>query len=44
MNSPKNSFGHIKKLIVENQIEKAMEILNRINDKSLWLQKPVLFV
>ncbi|MDD5457877.1 MAG: hypothetical protein PHF37_00565 [Phycisphaerae bacterium] len=38
MNFTTNSLEHIKKLIVENQIEKAMEILNRSNDKSIWFQ------
>ena len=34
MDFPRNSLEHINKLIVENEIEKAMGMLNRIADKS----------
>ncbi|OHB49830.1 MAG: hypothetical protein A2Y10_09395 [Planctomycetes bacterium GWF2_41_51] len=33
-----NSLEYIHKLMNENKIEKAMEILNRDSDKSIWAQ------
>jgi predicted Zn-dependent protease len=39
MNFQKNSSEHIEKLINENQIEQAIEILDHVADnKSLWFQ------
>lgn len=38
MKNEKNSLENIRKLIDENNVEKAMEILNYTADKSMWFQ------